>query len=132
MYSPAVSLLNYSHSEVLHQDLYVDLNVLCNLIEKLSGLFIITSKSGPRKSVLHDIILPRSWFISFILPEADLKKDSTAIFEFVEDVIELLQRIDVQVQQSFESSYDFENGNQFTAEGSRVTGLTGPLYIARM
>ena len=132
VYSPAIFLLIYLHSEILHRDLHVDLNVLCDLIERLSGLFITAIRSGPRESVLHDIILPRSWLINFILPASNLKKDSTTIFEFVGDVIDLMQRIDVQVQQYFESSYDFDNGDQFTAEGSRVTGLTGPLYIARM
>ena len=100
--------------------------MLCDLIERLSGLFITAVRSGPRESVLHDILLPRSWLINFILPESNLKKDSTTILEFVEDMIDLIQRIDVQVQQCS------DNGAQFTVEGNRVTGLTGPLYIARM
>ena len=82
--------------------------------------------------MLHDIILPRSWLINSILPESNLKKRSATIVEFARGVVDLLQRIDVQVQLYFECGYDFDNGGQFTAEGSPVTGLTGPLYIARM
>ena len=120
-----------SRSEVLRQDLHVDLSALCDLAERLSGLFIMARKSGFREGVLHNIILPRSWLINIVLSETDLKKDSSTIFEFAADMIDLLQRVDAQVRHYLDPTSDFR-AEQFAADGNRMTGLMGPLYIARM
>ena len=50
---------------------------------------------------------------------------------FASTMIELVQRIDAQVQRYLTKTAP-EAGEQFIADGSLVTGLTGPLYIARM
>jgi len=116
------SLLICPSSEVLRGQLHVDLIVLCDLTERLSGLFIMANGVNSREGVLHNITLPRSWFINLILPDMDLGKDTSAFLMFVETTIELMQRIDAQGWP----------GKQFIADGSRITNFTGPLYTARM
>ena len=125
-----VSLLICPSSDVLRNGLRVDLNPLCDLAERLSGLFIIAFRVNSRRGVLHNVTLPRSWFINLILPGTDLRKDPSAFFTFASTMIELMQKIDAQVLRYPTPASDAEE--QFIAEGDRVTSLTGPLYIARM
>ena len=127
---PRASILIYPLSGVLYSQLRVDLNALCDLAERLSGLHIMAHRANSRGGVLHDVTLPRSWFINLILPDMDLKKDTSNLFALVSTIIELMQRIDAQVQQYLTSTSDV--GEQFIVDDSRVTNLTGPLYIARM
>lgn len=126
---PRPSILIYPPSEVLYSRLRVDLNALCDLAERLSGLFIMAYRANSRGGVLHDITLPRSWFINLI-PGMDLKKDTSTFFALVSTIIELMQRIDTHAQQYPTSTPGIEE--QFIADGNRMTNLTGPLYIARM
>ena len=117
-------------SKVLHSRLRVDLNALCDLAERLSGLFIMAYRVNSRGGVLHNVTLPRSWLINLILPGMDLGKNTSTFLMFASTIIELMQKIDAQVQRCFTSSES--DTEQFIADGSRMTSLTGPLYIARM
>jgi hypothetical protein len=104
--------------------------VLCDLAERLSGLFIMAYRVNSRGGVLHNVTLPRSWFINLILPDADVRKNTSSFLTFAETTIELMQRVDAQAQRYLMSGVDIEE--QFIADGTRVTNFTGPLYIARM
>ena len=128
--NPRVSLLICLLSTVLRRWLSFDLIVLCDLTERLSGLFIMAHRVDSCGGVLHNVTMPRSWFINLILPDTDLRKDTTTFSMFVSTIIEIMQRIDAQVQRYLASAPD--TGEQFTADGIRTTDLTGPLYIARM
>ena len=128
---PCPFLLNFPLSEVLRCGLRVDLNALCDLAERLSGLFIMAYRFNSRGGVLHNVTLPRSWLINLILPGTNLGKDTSTFSMFASSIIELMQRIDAQVQRYLAKSSP-ETGEKFIADGGRVTGLTGPLYIARM
>ena len=109
MFHGFASLLIYSLSEAFHSKLRIDPNTLCNLAEGISGLFIMTRSCESLEGVLHDVILPRRWFINLILPGTDLRKDSSTLFAFVADIIDLMQRIN-----------------------ERMPNLAGSPYIARM
>jgi hypothetical protein len=104
--------------------------VLCDFAERLSGLFIIAHRVNSGGGVLHNITLPRGWFINLIFPDSDFEKDTSTLSTFVGTMIELMQRIDTQVQRYLMSGSDA--GEQFIADGIRMTDLTGPLYIVRM
>ena len=82
--------------------------------------------------VLHNIMLPRSWFINLTLPGTDLEKDISTFSVFVSTTIELMEQIDLQVECQGHPVFAFDVGDQFIADGTRVTSLTGPIYIARM
>ena len=125
------SLLICPLSEVLRCGLRVDLNLLCDLAERLSGLFIMAYRFNSRGGILHNVTLPRSWFINLILPGMDLRKDTSTFVTFASTIIELMQRIDEQAQR-YSTMSASDTGEQFIAEGSRMTNLTGSLYIARM
>ena len=125
-----VSLLISPLGEVLRSSpVRVDLIVLCDLVERLSGLFIMAMRVGSG-GVLHDVTMPRSWFINLILPGTELERDTLSFSIFVSATIELMQRIDAQVRRHLTSPS--ETWGWFIADGSQVTSLTGPLYIARM
>jgi hypothetical protein len=128
--NPHASLLIYPLSEILSNWLRVDLIVLCDLAERLSGLFVMAHRVNFGRDALHNVILPRSWFITLIAPDSDLEKDTSTLLAFVETMIELMQRIDGQAQRYLMSGSDI--GEQFIADGTRMTDLTRPLYIARM
>ena len=123
------SLLTFPLSEIIRSKLRVDLNALCDLAERLTGLFIMAYRVNSR-GVLHNVTLPRSWFINLILPGTDLGKDTSTFSMFASTMIELMQRIDAQIQGYF--MYSSDTREQFTVGGSRMTTLTGPLYVARM
>ena len=84
-----------------------------------------------RRGTLHNVTLPRSWFVNLILPGTDLGKDTSTFSMFASTVMELMRRIDAQVQRYLKMP-DSEIEDQFIADNRRVTNLTGPLYIARM
>jgi hypothetical protein len=83
-----------------------------------------------RGGVLHNVTLPRSWFFNPILSGADLGKDTSTFSMFASTMIKLMQRIDAQAQRNLMSGSG--TGEQFFVDGSRMTNLAGPLYIARM
>jgi hypothetical protein len=99
---------------------------LCDLAERLSGLFIMVYFRGAP----HNVILPRSWFTNLILPGMDLRKDTPSFVAFASTMIVLMQRIDAQVQQHSMPASDAEE--QFIADSDRTIDFMGPLYIARM
>ena len=117
-------------SEVIRSQLRVDLNPLCDLAERLSGLFIMAHRVNSRGGVLHNVTLPRSWFINLIRRGTDLRKDTSAFSMFVSTMIELMRGIDAQVQRYLASTFD--TWERFTVDGSRMTSFMGPFYIARM
>ena len=82
------------------------------------------------RGVLHDVTLPRSWFINLISLGVDLKKDTSSFATFTSTIIELMQRIDVQVQQHPTPASDTED--KFITDGDLTIDFMGPLYIARM
>jgi len=127
---PCISFLISPLSEVLRSRLCVDLTVLCDLVERLSGLFIMAHNVNILGGVLHNVTMPRSWFITLILPDTDLRKDTSTLSAFAETMIDLMKQIDVQVLQPPATGPD--PGEQFTVDGRRMVGFTGPLYIARM
>jgi len=125
---PRASLLICLLSEVLRSKLCVDLTVLCDLVERLSGLFIMARNVNLLGGVLHNVTMPRSWFIALILPDTDLRQDTSTFSTFAETMIDLMQQIDTQVLR-FPTTAPEE---QFTVDGRRMVGFMGPLYIARM
>ena len=82
------------------------------------------------RGVLHNVILPRSWFFNLILTGTYLRKNTSSFLVFAETMIELMQRIDAQAQRYLVPGSD--TGEQFTVGDSRMTNFTGPLYVARM
>ena len=127
---PRTFLLICPPSEVICSQTYVDLTPLCDLAERLSGLFIMARRVNSPGRVLHDVTMPRSWFINLILPSTDLGKDTSSFFTFAQAMIDLMKQIYAQIQKPPTSTFGTEE--KFTADGSRLTNLTGPLYIARM
>ena len=127
--SPHAPLLIFPSSGVIRSGLRADVNVLCDLAERLSGLFIMACMVNSRGDILHNVTLPRSWFVNLISPGTDLRKDTSTFSMFAETMIELMQKIDAQAQQYRTSLPESE---QFIADGSRMTDFTGSLYIARM
>jgi len=128
---PRLLFLTCPPSEVLRCGLRVELNALCDLAERLSGLFVMAYRFNSRGGILHNVTLPRSWFINLLLPGTDLGKDTSAFVMFASTIIELMQRINAQVQRDLAMTPS-DTGEQFIADGGRMTSLTGPLYIARM
>jgi hypothetical protein len=108
----------------------VDLDVLCDLVERLTGLYVMSYKVNTQWRTLHEVVLPRSWFINFILPGTKLEKDTSYISDFTSIVVEFMHQIDAQVQRY--PTVTSTSKRRFSTDGSRVTNLTGPLYIARM
>ena len=126
---PCASLLTCPLSDVLRNGLRIDLNALCDFAERLSCLFIVAYRVNFR-GILHNVTLPRSWFINLIPPGTDLKMDTSSLVTFASTAIELMQRIDAQARQDPAPASDTED--QFIADGDRTIDFMGPLYIARM
>lgn len=116
-------------SQVLLNRLLMDLNHLCDLVERLSGLFIMAYRVYFR-GILHNVTLPRSWLINLLRPHLNLRKHTSTILPFTRTIVELMRRIAKQIEQY--SPFPSDTGDQFRADGGRVTNITGPLYIARM
>ena len=112
----------FSHfsSEVLHSwPVGFDLMVLCDLAERLSGLFIVAHRANSQGGLPHYVTLPRSWLIKLNLRYTDPEKDTSTFLAFAETMIELMKQID-------------KSEEEFVVHGDRIAGVTGPLYIARM
>ena len=90
----------------------------------------MTRSANSLGGVLHNVTMPRSWFITLTLPRTGLQRDTSTFFAFAETMIDLIQRIDAQAQAPFASVFD--TGEQFTVDGGRMTNFTGPLHVARM
>ena len=126
------SRLIRSSSGILRSGLPIDLNVLCDVIERLTGLFIMAHSMADEVGSrgLHEVALPRSWFISLILPDTDPKKDASDLRNFVSTIIKFMQQIDAQTLRYPTATTTPKE--RFVVGGSRATNLTGPLHIARM
>lgn len=107
----------------------MDLNHLCDLVERLTGLFIMSHRFFYR-GALHNVTLPRSWLINLIRPHTDLRKDRSMSQPFTRTIIEFVRQVSKQVEQY--SPFPSDRVDQFRADGGRVNNITGPLYIARM
>ena len=107
----------------------MDLNHLCDLVERLTGLLIMAHRVHWR-GTLHNVTLPRSWFINLIRPKPDLGKNRSASQPFTRTIIEFVRQISNQVERY--SPFPSDTVDRFRADGGRVTNITGPLYIARM
>ena len=83
-----------------------------------------------RGGVLHNVTMPRSWFVNLILPDPNLRKDTSDFLSFASTIIELMQLIDAEILRHPTSASDTEE--RCVVDGNRVTSLTGPLYVARM
>ena len=121
---PRTCLLICPPSQVIYNQTYTDLTPLCDLAERLSGLFILARRVISPGGVPHNVTMPRSWFINLILSNTDLEKDTSAFTMFASTLIELMQRIDAQVQRY--------PGEEFAADANQVANLTGLLSVARM
>ena len=113
---PCASLLTCPLSDVLRKGLRVDLNALCDFVERLSCLFIVAYRVNIR-GMVHDITLPRSWFINLIPPGTDLKMDTSSLVKFASATIELMQRIDAKARQDLTPVSDTED--QSITDGAR-------------
>jgi hypothetical protein len=92
---------------------------------------MMARKFDPLRNVLHEVALPRSWFIGFIPSDAKfLRKDTSYLPECASTVIEFMNQIDAQVQRYPTATSTTKE--RFIANGSRLTDITGPPYIARM
>lgn len=117
--------LNRPLRAILHTGMCIDLSVLCDLVERLTGLLVMAHKVDPQGRAPHGSILPRSWFMRLIHPGMNLDRDESSILAFGSAVIDLVRRIGMQLQRDPVVPVR----EQFTMAGGR---LTGPLYIARM
>lgn len=104
--------------------------MLCDLVERLTGLYIMAGKADPETRVLHEVALPRSWFINLLPPGIDPRKDISHLFKFASTMIEFMLQIDAQVQHYPTTASATKE--RFIVNGTRVTDSTGPLYVARM
>ena len=116
-------------SGLFWSELLVDLNTLCDVIERITGLFIMAQKIDPQDYVLHEAALPRSWFIKLI-PDTALRKDTSSFFKFVSVAMDFMRQIDAQVHRYPMATTTTKE--RFVVDGGRVTGLMGPFYITRM
>ena len=95
----------------------VDVGPFCDAVERLCGSFILSYRFTTERGTLHDVTLPRSWFIGLSRSLPILDKNTTYIPHFVNDAIEVLQRIDNQRLDHY---------------GSRLPPLNAAVYTARM
>ena len=120
--------LTHPPRAIIRSDLRVDLNMLCYLAERLTGLFVMAHNVDPKWRAPHEAALPRGWFINLIHPGIDLDKDTSTFLTFGSTIIDLLREVDTQVQK-----YPDPAANErFIAGFGRVTDWTGPLYLSRM
>ena len=78
---------------------------------------------------MHGVTLPRSWFINLLRLRPVLDKNGTYIPHFVNDMVELLRRIDLQRERYVPQVVD---NYQFKHNGSKLAPLYASVYIARM
>ena len=112
----------------------VEVGPFCDAVERLCGLFIMAHRFSPESSSLHDVTLPRSWFISLSRSLPALDKNIKGLRYFVNDVIELLRRLNrrLDVQHEPPNSQATLDNRHFTYNGSSLGPLYASIYIARM
>ena len=81
------------------------------------------------RGTLHGITLPRSWFMRLLHRRPVLNKNRSQILHFVNDIIELLRRVDSQREHYDPKVVD---DYQFKHNGLKLNPLYASVYIARM
>ena len=107
----------------------MDIGPFCDAVERLCGSFILAHRFMTARGILHNVTLPRSWFINLSRSLPLLNKNTNHIPHFVNDTIELLRRIDLQRELYNPQTADSQ---QFKHSGSRLTPLYASVYITRM
>ncbi|KAI6165389.1 hypothetical protein EDD17DRAFT_1754090 [Pisolithus thermaeus] len=89
--SISVGVLGLRH--IIRNDLQVNLSVLCNCIEELLSAYVITLrfKNNPGVDSLHDVVLPRSWFIRSY--KLDARKDVMLLGYLLDDIEYFLEKL---------------------------------------
>ncbi|KAI6021001.1 hypothetical protein BKA83DRAFT_14200 [Pisolithus microcarpus] len=89
--SISAGILGLHH--VIRNNLQVNLSVLCDCIEEVLGVYVITLrlKNNPGVDSLHDVVLPRSWLIGN--SKFDARKDVKLIDHLLEDIQYLLEKL---------------------------------------
>ena len=111
----------------------VEVGPFCDAVERLCGLFIMAHRVTTGQRTLHDVILPRSWFINLsrLLPALD--KNIIYLRRFATDLTELLRhfnrRLDLQREHPSPQTTD---NHQFIHNGSSLGPLYASMYIPRM
>ena len=85
-------MFHYSNSferHVVDKCLPVDMGVLCNYLDFLCGQSVI-SASIQRHGVLHEVLLPRSWWIKLMIRPGCNANKSTRLSRLIVDVISSL------------------------------------------
>lgn len=112
-----ISFELYDCRRILMNEIPADVGSFCDAVERLCGLYILAYRFMVGRGVLHDVTLPRSWFIGLSRSLPLLDKNTAYLPHFVNDMVELLQRI---------------GGPQFKHNGSRLNPLYASVYITRM
>ncbi|KAI6128736.1 hypothetical protein EDD16DRAFT_1739250 [Pisolithus croceorrhizus] len=86
-----VGVLGLHH--IIRNDLQVNLSVLCDCIEELLSAYVITLrlKNNPGVDSLHDVVLPRSWFIRSY--KLDSHKDVMLLDYLLDDIEYFLEKL---------------------------------------
>lgn len=108
----------------------MNLGPVCDAVERLCGLHILAHRFTTARHTLHDVTLPRSWFMALFRSRPFLDKNTDYIPLFVRNTIELLRRIDLQ-RESYNSQIIVDN-HQFKHNGLKLNPLHASVYIARM
>ena len=119
----------YACRQILMNRVPVDVGHYCDAVERLCGSLILSYRSTMEFGILHGITLPRSWFINLLHSSPPLDKNISYIPHFVNDMIELLRRIDSQREHYGSLSV---GDQQFKYNGSRLSPMCASAYIARM
>ena len=77
----------------------MEVGPFCDAVEKPCGLFILAYRFNAQQGSLHDVILPRSWFIGLSRFLQALDKNTSYLRRFVEIAVEFLQRLNSQREQ---------------------------------
>jgi len=107
----------------------VEVGPFCDAVERLCGSFIVAHRLATRRGPLHNVTLPRSWFISLSRSLPTLDKKTNYLPRFVNDTIDLLRRLDYQREHS---KSQISDSHQFKHNESSLGALYASMYIARM
>jgi len=119
----------YACRQILVKRIPVDIGPFCDAVEKLCGLFILAHRFMTGRGTLHGVTLPRSWFIGLFRSLPTLDKNTSHIPHFVNDIIELLRRVDLQRELYNPQTVD---NHQFKHNASRLIPIYASVYINRM
>ncbi|KAK2462120.1 hypothetical protein APHAL10511_006583 [Amanita phalloides] len=111
---------------VVEKLLPVDINVFCNFLEVLCGQSIIAKSRCRSRGVLHDVMLPKSWWIRLILKSR-------------RNVDKSIQRVDLLFDVIFSLLYQLLGSDKtenllYHSSPLKEYGLTtiGWIYVARL